>query len=373
MKISKVEPIILRSGPVDTSRADGTQDAFLVRVHTDSGLVGIGEADTSPYVAYVITDMPASHAVSRGLSELLLGEDPLQIRRLWDVMFAGTYHYGRDGAALHAISAVDMALWDIAGKAAGRPICDLLGGQRAEEVAVYASEVMPATPEDVSELAAWAVGQGFQALKLGWGPLGADIGHDVDLVTAAREAIGPDRHLMVDGGMAYSVQGARDFCRRCEALGLSWFEEPFDADDIASYRRLSDTVAIRIACGEAHSTLRPFWRLIDEARVDVLQPDLGRCGGFTVAADVARLAEAANVDVVPHSFSTDVLLAASLQFAAAQGRERLVEYPISVSARTGTIITEPLRPRGGVITVPRRPGLGIELDEDEIERRRVKP
>ena len=166
MKISKVEPIILRSGPADTSRADGTQDAFLVRVHTDDGLVGIGEADTSPYVAHVITDMPASHAVARGLSELLLGEDPLQIRRLWDVMFAGTYHYGRDGAALHAISAVDMALWDIAGKAAGRPVCDLLGGQRAEQVAVYASEVMPASTEEVSELAAWAVGEGFQARSI---------------------------------------------------------------------------------------------------------------------------------------------------------------------------------------------------------------
>jgi L-rhamnonate dehydratase len=372
MKISRVEPIILRSGPVDTSRPDGTQDAFLVRLHTDEGLVGIGEADTSPYVAYVITDMPSSHAVARGLAGLLLGEDPLQIRRLWDVMFAGTYHYGRDGAALHAISAVDMALWDIAGKAAGRPISDLLGGRRAEQVAVYASEVMPGTPEEVSELGGRAVREGFRALKLGWGPLGADIGRDVDLVAAARQAIGPDRRLMIDGGMAYSVQRAREFCRRCEAFDLSWFEEPFDADDIASYRRLSDTVAIRIACGEAHSTLRPFWRLIDEAQVDVLQPDLGRCGGFTVAAAVARLAEAANVDVVPHSFSTDVLLAASLQFAAVQGRERLVEYPVSASARIGTIITEPLQPRDGVITVPRRPGLGIELDEDEIERRRVR-
>ena len=372
MKISRVEPIILRSGPVDTARPDGTQDAFLVRLHTDEGLVGIGEADTSPYVAYTIIDMPASHAVARGLAELIVGEDPLQIRRLWDAMFAGTYHYGRDGAALHAMSAVDMALWDLAGKAAGRPICDLLGGRRADHVDVYASEVMPDTNEEVAELARSVASAGFPALKLGWGPLGTDIGRDIDLVSAARDAIGPHMRLMIDGGMAYSVQQAREFCRRSAACDLSWFEEPFDADDIGSYRRLSDTVGVRIACGEAHSTLRSFQRLVDEARVDVLQPDLGRCGGFTVAADVARLAESANVDVVPHSFSTDVLLAASLQFAVAQRRERLVEYPVTASAAAGSIITEPLRPRAGVLAVPAGPGLGIELDEDEVARRRVR-
>lgn len=372
MKITRVEPLILRSGPVDVARPDGTQDAFLVLVHTDEGLVGIGEADTSPYVAYTITGMPASHAVARGLAELLVGEDPLQIRRLWDAMFAGTYHYGRDGAALHAMSAIDMALWDLAGKAAGRPICDLLGGRRADNVDVYASEVMPDTPEEAAEIARHATSAGFQALKLGWGPLGTDVGRDTELASAARDAIGPDRRLMIDGGMAYSVQRAREFCRRSATLDLSWFEEPFDADDIESYRRLSDTVGVPIACGEAHSTLRSFRRLLDEARVDILQPDLGRCGGFTVAADVARLAESANVEVVPHSFSTDVLLAASIQFAASLPRARLVEYPVTAAAAAGSIITEPLRPQAGTLAVPPGPGLGIELDEDEVARRRAR-
>jgi L-alanine-DL-glutamate epimerase-like enolase superfamily enzyme len=364
--------MVLRWGPIDASRPDGTQDAFLVRLHTDEGLVGIGEADTSPDVAYTIIDMPSSHAVARGLAELIVGEDPLQIRRLWDAMFVGSYHYGRDGAALHAISAIDMALWDLAGKAAGRPICDLLGGGRAEYVNVYASEVMPETAEDVAELAGRVTREGFGALKLGWGPLGTDLGRDIDLISAAREAIGPDRRLMVDGGMAYSVKKARQLCRCCESLDLSWFEEPFDADDMSSYRRLSDTVAVRIACGEAHSTLRSFKRLIDEGRVDVLQPDLGRCGGITVAAEVARLASADNVDVVPHSFSTDVLLAASLQFVASLGGERLVEYPVTASIRSGSIVAEPFLPRDGLLAVPRGPGLGIELNDDEVARRRVR-
>ncbi len=145
MKITSVEPIVLRLSQVDTTRADGTQDAFLVKIHTDEGVVGIGEADTSPYVARTIIEMPSSHAVARGLAELLVGEDPLRIGRLWREMWMGAYHYGRAGAALHTISAIDMALWDIAGKAAGLPVAELLGGRRRDTMLVYASEVMPET------------------------------------------------------------------------------------------------------------------------------------------------------------------------------------------------------------------------------------
>ena len=123
MRITDVEPLVLRRDRVDTGRADGTQDAFLVRVHTDQGIVGIGEADTSPYLARTIVEMPSSHSIARGLAELLVGENPLEIDRLWQLMFHGSDHYGRGGAALHTISAIDTALWDIAGKVAGRPIC----------------------------------------------------------------------------------------------------------------------------------------------------------------------------------------------------------------------------------------------------------
>ena len=115
MRITAVEPIVLRADRVDTTRADGTQDAFIVRIHTDEGAVGIGEADTSPYLARTMIEMPSSHLIARGLREVLVGEDPLQIERLWHVMYRATYHYGRGGVALHVISGIDMALWDIAG------------------------------------------------------------------------------------------------------------------------------------------------------------------------------------------------------------------------------------------------------------------
>jgi L-rhamnonate dehydratase len=371
MKITDVEALVLRPGEIDATRADGTQDAFLVKVHTDEGITGVGEGDTSPYLAREMVRMPASHAVARGLRELLLGEDPIRVRPLWDKMFGGSYHYGRDGAALHAISAIDMALWDILGKVAGLPVAQLLGGQEADRVAVYASEVMPETPDDVAALARRVVADGFTALKLGWGPLGQDCGRDVALAAAARDVLGPDRRLMIDGGMAYSLHSAREFCRRAEPLDLFWFEEPFQADDLGSYQRLADSVGVRIACGEALSGTAPFRRLV-EARVDVLQPDLGRCGGLSTGRDIAAMSrEQGSVLVVPHCFSTDVLLAATLQFACTLSRERLIEFPVTASKRLGTILAGAITPDGGMLRVPGGPGLGIELDEDEVGRRTI--
>ena len=137
---------------VDASRADGTQDAFLVRVHTDEGITGIGETDSSPYLARTAIEMPSSHSVARGVAELLIGEDPLQIDRLWQRVYEGSAYYGRGGLAMHVLSGIDIALWDIAGKAFGQPISELLGGRRVERVRVYASEVMPYEPEDVRAL-----------------------------------------------------------------------------------------------------------------------------------------------------------------------------------------------------------------------------
>src|SRR5262245_27289294 len=157
MKITEIEPIILRLDRVDATRADGTQDAFLVKVHTDEGLVGIGEADTSPYVARTMVEMPASHSIARGFRELLVGEDPLQIDRVWQRMFHGSDHYGRGGAALHVISAIDMALWDLLGQATGRSVTDLLGGRRIDDAPVYASEVMPESADEVRRIGERAV------------------------------------------------------------------------------------------------------------------------------------------------------------------------------------------------------------------------
>jgi len=370
VKITEIEALVLRVGEVDTSRADGTQDAFIVRIHTDEGLVGVGEGDTSPYVAREIIDMPSSHSLARGLRDVLIGQDPTQIRPLWNSMFANSYHYGRDGAALHAMSAIDMALWDLLGKISGLSVSQLLGGAESSDIEVYASEVMPDTPDEVSQIAQRVVDEGFRALKLGWGSLGDDVGLDIELAGAARDVLGPDRKLMIDGGMAYSLRSAREFCRRAEPLQLFWFEEPFEADDLRSYEKLTQSVGIRIACGEAHSNSAPFRQLIDVG-VSILQPDLGRCGGLTTGRDIAAMCReyAASTVVIPHCFSTDVLLAATLQYVATLPGERLIEYPVTASKRMGSLLRKPFSPADGFLRLAPGAGLGIELDDDEVRRR----
>ena len=372
MKITDVEPVVLRPDRVDTGRADGTQDAFLVRVHTDEGLSGIGEADTSPYLARTMVEMPSSHSIARGLRELLAGENPLEIDRLWQLMFMGTYHYGRAGAALHVMSAIDMALWDLAGKAGGRPVCELLGGARLTEVPVYASEVMPETADEVRRIAERAVADGYGALKLGWGPLGCDLDHDEALARAAREVIGPERDLMLDGGMAYTVKRAAELVRRLEDVGLYWLEEPLAADDYDGYRRLYDSVPVRVAAGEADAGIKPYRALVQRGHIDVLQPDMARCGGFSVARQIADLQRETGVEVVPHCFSTGVLVAASLHFVATLDRPTFSEFSVADSPLVNGLLAEPFRLRDGKLAVPTGPGLGIELDWDAIERLRVR-
>ncbi len=371
MKITDVEPIVLRLDRVDTTRADGTQDAFLVRIHTDEGIVGIGEADTSPYLARTIVEMPSSHSIARGLREVLVGQDPLQVDRLWQLMFHASDHYGRAGAALHAISAIDIALWDIAGKAAGLPVSEMLGGRRVSDIPVYASEVMPETASEVRRIAERAASDGYRALKLGWGPLGRDLAHDEALVRTARETLGPTRSLMLDGGRAYTVKRALDLLRRVEEHDLYWLEEALAPDDLEGYRRLSDATRVRIAAGEADATLAPFRSLVEVGRVDVLQPDLARCGGFTVARQIALLERESGVEIVPHCFSTGVLVAASLHFVATLDRPTWSEYSVAGSPLVNGILQEPFRLEDGRLRVPTEPGLGVELDPEALDRVRV--
>ena len=371
MHITDVETIVLRAPSVDTSRSDGTQDALYVRVHTDEGITGVGEADSSPYLVRTAIDMPSSHIGARGLREILVGENPLEIGRLWELMFHASEHYGRSGVALHAISAIDMALWDIAGKAYGQPVSTLLGGRRVERVKVYASELMPDTVDEVRRIAATAVERGYRALKLGWGPLGQDLAVDERLIRAAREVIGMERDLMIDGGRAYTLRGASELLARVADVRLYWLEEPLQPDDLDGYRRLADSSDVRIATGEIEAGIRPFRALVERARVDVLQPDLGHCGGFTVGRKIADLAAETDVEVVPHCFASGVLVAASLHLAAVLDRPTYSEFSVTESPLASSVITEPFVLEDGQLRVPDRPGLGIELDDDAVARYRV--
>lgn len=371
MKITQVEPIVLRMDELDTSRADGTQDAFLVRIHTDEGITGVGEADTSPYLARTAIEMPSSHSIARGVAELLVGENPLRIDALWSRVYDGTSYWGRTGLGMHVLSAIDIALWDIAGKVYGASISELLGGRRVDSVRVYASQVMPQTPQEVREIGAQTVADGYGALKLGWGPLGSNMARDVALIEAAREAIGPERDLMIDGGQGYTVKSALELLEAVADCELYWFEEALAPDDLAGYRQLSDRTGTRIATGEADAGIAAFRALAREGRVDVLQPDVARCGGLTVARQIRDLVKPHGPLLVPHCFSSGVLVATSLHVVAALDRPTYAEYSIADSPLVSALLSEPLHFADGRVAIPTGPGIGIELNEELIAHMRV--
>jgi L-rhamnonate dehydratase len=369
MKITEVEAIPLRLPEVDDTRADGTQDALIIRVHTDEGLVGLGEVDSSPTVAKAIVDAPPSHAIARGLRSILRGQDPFDVQMLWRKMVEGTIYFGRAGAALQAIAGVDMALWDIVGRATGLPVHKFLGGAYRDRVRVYASALMPASPQEARELVEQHVAQGYTAVKLGWGPLGRVSEQlDMELVQAARAGAG-DHDLMIDIGLVWDAAQAIKMARRFEEFNLFWLEEPLPPDDLAGYAKLADTVDMRIAAGEEETTYQGFVTLAEQGRVDVLQPDVARAGGLTQCMRVGLYAFEHNILCVPHAFSTGILVAASLHLAAGMPHGRLTEFTVSASPFARELLAEPFRLEpDGTVRVPQTPGLGVTLNEEVLRR-----
>src|ERR687886_2260107 len=204
MKITDVEAIILRQPVLDDGIADGSQDDLVIRIHTDEGIVGVGEVDSAPEAVQALVNRRSSHAIAGSLHDLLVGEDPTEVERLWQKMYRGLIYVGRRGIALHALSGIDIALWDIRGKSEGKPVCELIGGAKRDRVRAYASRLMPDTPEETHEAVSALCDDGFTAVKLGWGPLGRDPKHDVKLAEAAKDAAG-DCEILIDAGHGYGA------------------------------------------------------------------------------------------------------------------------------------------------------------------------
>jgi L-alanine-DL-glutamate epimerase-like enolase superfamily enzyme len=372
LKITDVEAIILRQPDVDTSKADGSQDALIIRVHTDEGITGIGEVDSLPSVIKAIVDAPPSHAVASGLKHLLVGENPLEIDRLWEKMYRGSIYYGRRGPAIHAMSGIDIALWDIKGKALGQPVSRLLGGPHQPSVRAYASTLMPETPEETGEAVAGLVERGFTAIKLGWGPWGRDPKLDVALAKAARLAAGDDVDLLFDIGLGWpDADHAIEMVRRLEEYRPFWIEEPLMPDDVDGYAKLADAVETRIAAGEEDSTRWGFRELMDRTRVDVVQPDVTRAGGISECVRIGQMAALRGVMTVTHSWSTGIIKAASLAVLAALPRAPLFEYCVQETALNKLLTVEQFPLANGMVAFPDQPGLGIEIDEEVVERFKV--
>ncbi len=279
----------------------------------------------------------------------------------------------RRGAAIQALSAIDIALWDIAGKFYQQPIHILLGAKWRDKVRAYASTLFRPTPAAMREAASRYIDEGFSAVKFGWGVFGRDPKLDRKLVEAARDALGEDRDLLIDTGWfaERTPKEAIQLVKVLEQYRPFFVEELLHPEDYDGYRQVSDSVDTLIACGEQEATEWGFRELITRARVGVVQPDLTRCGGLTTARKIAHMADLYNVLVIPHSWSSDLLTATSLHFNAFLRRCTFVESNTSQGPLSRALVKNPLKLVDGFVQVPEGPGLGIEVDEDVVAQYRI--
>jgi L-alanine-DL-glutamate epimerase-like enolase superfamily enzyme len=370
VQITDVEAFYLRL-PQIAERTDSSQDSLIIRVSTDAGVTGYGEVDSCPLVAKAVIEAPYSHTLVCGLRHILLGKSPLDTDRLWDLMYASTLYYGREGAAIHAMAGVDLALWDIKGKLLGQPIHTLLGGAHRDKLRAYASHMFDFDPADTARRAAEAADHGFTAVKFGWEPMGPDAKMDEKLVSGIRNAVGPDVDVCVDAGLAWDAKTAISRCELFAPYNIFWLEEPLHPDDRRGYRKLTSAVSTRIAAGEEECTEAGFLRLMDEGNIDVIQVDLTRVG-FTQARRIARLAEQRGIPVANHNFTTDINVAASLHFLASIPNAIMLEYCVEPSPLRTLITADPIQVIDGYAAVPEGPGLGIEVNLQAVEQYLVR-
>jgi len=336
----------------------------LVAVHTDEGLIGWGS---------VFTNDGLVRAALAVLEPLLLGENALEPERVSEKLHQHTFWMGRGGSITHAISGVDIALWDLLGQATGQPVGRLLGGRYRERVRPYASLLMD-EPARMTEQLLIVKAQGFRAFKIGWGPFGRhDARTDEAIVGAAREAVGDDCLLMVDAGGsdAFWPNGYQWALRTAEMLAdfdVHWFEEPLAPDALADFVELRRRARVPIAGGETLTRRQSFQPWLDAGAFDIVQPDVTKVGGISEARSIAWAAQAHGVRFIPHGWNTALGLAADLQLASAFAQTDLVEY-LTGSPFIDELVAEPWQLDGaGMLPIPDRPGLGISLNPDAVRK-----
>ena len=378
MKITDVRVHVLRSPLAEPFAFSqgwvNSRGATLVEVHTDEGLVGWGEALCQGLQPPEI----AAAAVRHALAPLAIGMDPLEPEVLWHRMYHYTRDYGQKGAVIGGISAIDIACWDIAGKARGEPVARLLGGMHRKRVQAYATGFYRVRGHGeagrLAEEAERHVGNGFRAYKV---KLGFGIDDDLAVMHAIREAAG--KHgVMIDTNHAYGVAEAIRLGRELEDMGwrLRWYEEPVTQEDLDGYGEVRRALRTPIAGGENEYTAFGFRNLFAARAVDIAQPDLCIAGGFTACRHIVALAHAHGVQVNPHVWASAVGQAASLQFIASIPvanhalfpSDILLEFDTSSHPFREHLTNLPLRQREGWVDIPTKPGLGIEVDRKVLER-----
>lgn len=383
--IAEVEVIPLRA-ELDTADLDSSSETVVVRLTDEEGRTGIGEADAPALAVRELVLMDDIHAWSRGLRSLLLGRDPFEREALWHDLYEATIYHGRRGLGIHALSAVDVAVHDLAGKQLGRPVYQLLGGARRERITPYATcwpgtvkgrtlaELMDAT----AALFERALAAGFGAVKmeLFFGDLVTDA-QLAECIREGRRLVGEDTTLILDFGYRWSDwRDALRVLTRVEDCDVFFAEATLRHDDLTGHAKLAARSPIRIAGAEMAASADECREWLERGQVDVLQPDVGRCGGLTELRRIAALAAWAGAVVVPHAWKTGITLAASAHFHAATANAPFVEF-LSPALFDSPLRAELTRPEpeleDGTLRLPDAPGLGVELVDEAVARYRVQP
>lgn len=370
VKIDLVEAFPLSyPEPHDSNKA---RHVTLVRLGTSGGAVGWGECISQwPEAATAVKTL-----IDRGLGDVVLGTDPDNVELTWQRMRDHSFWYGNGGIASFAISAIDMALWDLKGKLHDVPVYELLGGKKVERLRACASvifdtEDLAATRAEFADYAA----RGYTAVKGGWGKspeaaFGRSPRRDLAVVRAIRDAVGDDVDVVVDVGthVRWTVQHAVKMARQFEEYNLYWLEEPLPQDDVEGLRQLRAVTTIPIASGEKEWTLQAFKHLIQSSAVDIVMPDAGKAEGITGCKRIVELAAAEGVRYTPHSWSTAINTAAAAHLFASVTNGVVFELKPNPSPMQRDLVEVPFEQRDGWIEIPSTPGLGVEVNEAIVQR-----
>jgi L-alanine-DL-glutamate epimerase-like enolase superfamily enzyme len=353
-------------------------DSVIVKVETDAGLVGWGEAKAG--VGSAASAYGLAAIINLDYALLLVGQDPRDVSRLWDVMYNTPREgyaldrghvlpqLGRRGLSISAIAGVDIALWDLLGKSLGAPVWRLLGGRRAERMPAYASGGWADESGIGEQLLGYVAQAGFRAVKMRVGVMDGEPHRSAARVRAARKALGPDVKLMADAHGTWTVSEAKAFCRMVEDCDLYWLEEPVTADDKSGLAEVRRASTVPIATGESEFTRHDFREIAELRAADVLQPDLAIAGGITEGVRIAAVASAYNLRLAPHLWSGAPGFAAGIALATSQSAGFILEYSLGANPLLHELVHEKFTVVEGLLEIPDRPGLGITVDEEFVRR-----
>lgn len=330
----------------------------IVEVITDEGITGLGEGIGNADLVTAI--------VQKQMGPMAIGLDPMNIERVRKHLIDSQVYFERKGSAICAASAIEMACWDIKGKALGVPVFQLLGGLFHEKIETYASDVYwEEDPAKMADNACRIKDLGYKTIKAHLGCAGPK--DDLKRIQALRKALGPEIQLMVDLNAGYDFITARQAVKIWEPYDLFWLEEPLNPNHLSALSDLRKYSTIPIAAGENEFRVEGFKDLFDLKAVDMPMPDIGRVGGIQEAKNICSLADAYGLNVSPHNFSSGVLLAATIHLMASSHNTRLLEIDTSSNAVYHEFFSDPLQIEDGYLTVPQAPGLGVELNKEVLK------